>query len=175
MAGGSASPSIVNHVVSLSGRDAALSWYAEVSLHTGLVLPEDGAFHIGVTRDDPPATDAGIDQSAGGVAYRHFGSIVDGGGFLATVGDAPALVAGDVVGIAVKAGKLWMSLNGSWILSGDPSAGTGELTTLDAGTYFIASCGGASAESSRWKPILRTATFQLVYTVPTGCVPFAEA
>lgn len=45
---------------------------------------------------------------------------------------------GDVIMWACDSatGEVWVGVNGTWLNSGDPTAGTGEVATLAAGTYY---------------------------------------
>ena len=53
---------------------------------------------------------------------------------------AGSLPAGTIVGIAFDAdsGKIWFSIDGTWLNSGNPAAGTGAVySSIPAGTYFF--------------------------------------
>ena len=60
---------------------------------------------------------------------------------------------GDRIGVAMDTatGKVWYSKNGTWI-SGDPGAGTGQTSTVSAGTYYfvagIYTCNTGAATTS---------------------------
>jgi hypothetical protein len=68
-----------------------------------------------------------------------------GGAFAYNNGGTTALGAGltnngDVASLAVDfdAGKIWFALNGTWVLSGDPAAGTGETFSFTPNTPLFA-------------------------------------
>jgi hypothetical protein len=76
-----------------------------------------------------------------------------------------ALSANDVIMIAHKEGKTWFGRNGTWINSGDPANGTGNLgTTLTNEMCFAISLRGTTA------PILNINFGQrpFAYTAPSG-------
>lgn len=73
---------------------------------------------------------------------------------------------GDVLGVAVdlSAGKIWFAKNNTWILSGDPAAGTNATwTTLPASALYpaVRFSGGGVATA-------RFASADLGYALPSG-------
>lgn len=104
--------------------------------------------------------------SAFGIGYRRPGNIRINGSVVAT---GATLSPNDVIGFAVdmSSRKVWVSLNNTWIGSGDPAAGTGEQGTLSAGTYQP----HVSSESgSACKVTLNTSSGQFLYSPPTGFI-----
>lgn len=179
MALGTPSPSSTNHVVSLTGRAAGLR-YAELVYENGTFVPaEDGNFHFGLTRENPPQTTEPTGESTGGIAWRHYGSIVSDSGFPATTLEAPALTPGDIICIAVNFAtlKVWFGrvIAGvpTWVRSGNPAAGTGETATLVAGTYYLAACCGATSANFRFDVRIRTGASQFAGAVPAGFIAWA--
>ena len=54
-----------------------------------------------------------------------------------------------VLGFAIKGNKVWMHIGGTWINSGNPAAGTGQVATLSGGLYRFGITGyGGSASNS---------------------------
>lgn len=108
--------------------------------------------------------------SAYGLGIRAAGSLRNG--FTAVSGAvwaSAATVAGDTMMFAVDAtaGKVWLGLNGSWLSSGDPVAGTGEAYTYvpaTVGAVFPAIGVANTLGLSRFT--LKTGAFN--YSVPSG-------
>lgn len=73
-------------------------------------------------------------------------------GFGSAVGSLPTISQGDIIGVAIDMdnGKLYISLNGTYVNSGDPAAGTGNVASgLNGETIFpavsqISAAGGYS-------------------------------
>lgn len=77
-----------------------------------------------------------------------------------------------VVGVAVDftAGKVWFSVNNTWVAGGNPAAGTGEAFSGISGSYFpIASFYNGS---SVYLATIRTIATAFTGTVPTGFGPW---
>lgn len=100
---------------------------AHVAGGTVATLPQIGMISptLGVTTS--PTTNARIAIASNGRLYTGATTV---GGYMR------ALVAGDVIGVAVDAaaGTVWFSLNGAWV--GDPVAGTSPASTSAAGTWY---------------------------------------
>lgn len=104
--------------------------------------------------------------AAGTITYRSNGQVRNGSTVVATT---TTYTTGQTVGVAVDfdAGNIWFSLDGSWILSGDPAAGTSPATTftpsssLEALGWFDNVAGTKSLTA-------RFAGSQQVYTPPSG-------
>ena len=73
---------------------------------------------------------------------------------------------GDIVGVALDLdnGKMWFSVNGAWVLSGNPSAGTGQQVSGLSGVYVIAH-GSHGIES---KITVHPRSNLFAYTIPSG-------
>jgi len=99
--------------------------------------------------------------------YRNSGNVrelVDGAADVKASGITYGI--NDVIMIAVDfdAGKIWWGKNGTWVLSGDPGAGTNESWSSVSGEFFPAVSQTSDADSV-------TANFgatAFVYTPPTG-------
>jgi hypothetical protein len=78
-----------------------------------------------------------------------------------------AYVAGDLIGCAVDldSGKLWWSLNGVWIASGDPAAGTNPAFTGVTGDLFPA-VALSNSNASTWGTMF--SLDDQVYAPPSG-------
>lgn len=84
---------------------------------------------IGIIANNDSAIAANQNPDTG-VSYFQGGSVNLNGSSTGTT--LTALSTGDVVGVAYDAAtrKVWFSLNGSFLNSGDPAAGTNQITTL---------------------------------------------
>ena len=80
------------------------------------------------------------------------------------------LATADIMGCAFDAttGKIWFAKNNTWILSGNPGAGTSPNWTIPTGiTYFPAvNCRALVAVTARF------ASASFTYTPPTGFLPW---
>ena len=134
-----------------------------------IVYVTSGAFGDGVRDEYGLSRSVAFQEpSVTGIGYRRTGSIRING---ISVASGPTLAPGDVVGVFVKllSRKVWLSVNGVWIGSGDPVAGTGEQGTLSAGTYQP----HASSESgSPCTVTLNAAAANLAYAPPAGALPW---
>lgn len=179
MAAGIPSPSSTNHVVSVTGRSSGLRYFEILYANNTFVPSDHGEFNFGITRENPPQTTEPTSESAGGFAWRHFGSVVSDAGFQASIEDAPALALNDVICGAINFTtlKVWLGrvIAGvpTWIRSGNPAAGTNETGSIIAGTYYIAACCGATAINFRFDVRIRTGTAQFTGTIPAGFVSWA--
>lgn len=79
-------------------------------------------------------------------------------------GAGVTLATGNILGIAVDfgAGKMWFSKNGTWMASGNPSAGTNPALSSVSGTLFPA----CFSDTSGLVGVLTAGAFS--YTPPTG-------
>jgi hypothetical protein len=152
----------VRSVVSTTGFSAGKRYF-EIVFDSGSSYGDLVRHDLGVTRDKPVASGSSI--VGAGIGYRRSGKVQKGGSSVFT---ATALTGGDVVMVAfdIDAGDVWFGLNGTWLNSGDPGAGTNAIdTTMAAGTYYI----GASSESGAdLKTTMRVAAGQFSYSVPSG-------
>lgn len=141
-------------------------FYAEIVLTT---LSASNYPNIGIAESALLFTNAMAYASAG-----NYASIQPTPGFIYRNGayatSGITLTSGDVVNLApdLTANKIWIGKNGTYINSGNPSAGTNpSWTGLTAVAYFLAaycfSAAGAVAVAT-----LRTTSAQFGYTMPTG-------
>jgi hypothetical protein len=120
----------------------------------------------------------GFQNTAGGykAVYNNGYTVTDFGG---------TSNANDIMQVAWKDGKVWYGVNGTWLGSGDPSAGTNHVDTLPSGSMYapavISSLDGAdgaklnfgngyfgtTAISSEGTNASGIGKFE--YDVPTGC------
>ena len=112
--------------------------------------------------------DSGITASQNpntGVSYFQGGSVSLNGSSTGTT--LTAMSAGDIVGVAYDAAtrKVWFSLNGTFLNSGNPAAGTNEITTLteNSSGYSWACCPYSTATVT-----LNAGQRSFSYTPPTG-------
>lgn len=76
-----------------------------------------------------------VAATSGGVAYRGSGQKkVEG----SNSNYGSSWTSGDIIGVAVKDGKVWFAKNGTWQNSGDPAAGTNPAATGLSGDYVAA-------------------------------------
>jgi hypothetical protein len=151
-------PSITSHT---SGK-----WYAEIQYISG------NQYGTNI----PPAIAVGSDGSAGvGVLYQgnHFGTycyVLKGANGYSGPARTQA-VANDIIMIAFDIGtlKYWFGLNGTWLNSGDPAAGTNQEGTASmnaGGSRWFVGVGGNNSESSVW--ISSFLSGEMTYSIPSG-------
>lgn len=101
-----------------------------------------------------------IGAGTSSIGYSRDGSIIFGGSTILTVA---TWTDGDVVMGAYDAasGKFWVGKNGTWLNSGNPAAGTGNVGTGPTGTIFML----GSAFSSGQGMAIQTA---YTYAAPSG-------
>lgn len=82
----------------------------------------------------------------------------------------PVLEVGDVLGIAYDAynGKIWFSVNGVWILDGDPENGLNPTIEIQADLFPTVTLNSSSSSASTVDFI--TAVSSLNYDIPTGFI-----
>ena len=104
-------------------------FYAEIRLNLSAPAVVPAFLAVGLARGDPddPIFTAAV-TLAGDV-------IVEG----ATVGSIDPIVNNDVLGIALETatGEIWFSVNGEWILGGDPSARLSPVATLGNAEFYL--------------------------------------
>lgn len=121
---------------------------------------------IGVSRAGAPADyTSDLGQEAGEYGWYHSGNSYFAGAFGGVTG--ASFAAGDVVGVAVDFGtrRVWWRINGTWIGSGNPAAGTGQQVTYATGlgTIFAAVSANDGARLT-----LRTKSSEFSGSIPTG-------
>jgi hypothetical protein len=86
-----------------------------------------------------------------------------------TVATYTSLSSGNVVMMAVDLtnNKLYFGVNGTWVNSGNPAAGTGYVSTIIPGTYYVG-IGHASIGSQSTAASVNFGQQPFVYTPPTG-------
>lgn len=107
-------------------------FYAEIRLNFA-APPVDPAFiAVGLSRGTDLLPADPIDT----IAILLNGDVLVTGG---TVGSVSALATNSVIGIAIETatGKVWLSVNGTWILGGDPSARTGHLAAFGNDEFYL--------------------------------------
>ena len=90
-------------------------------------------------------------------------------GFGSAVGSLPAISQGDIIGVAIDMdnGKLYFSVNGTYVNSGDPVAGTGNVASgLNGETIFPAVSHLASANAITFVANFGQRAF--AYSAPSG-------
>jgi hypothetical protein len=136
-------------------------WYMEITLPTVGSFPVMGLVPVSKTTNMTTATYVG--EQANEISwFGGLNGIYQGASnILAT----SALSANDVIMIAHKEGKTWFGRNGTWVNSGDPAAGTGNLgSTLTDEMCFAISLRGTTA------PVINANFGQrpFAYTAPSG-------
>ncbi len=104
-----------------------------------------------------------------GPGHTDNGKVWDGSSWSASYGTP---VQGDVIGFAVFDSKLWISINNTWVNSGDPASGTGYV--LDNLPNDIMPCwfDEAGTQSAAFHYNFGQLGFQ--YTPPTGFKPLSS-
>jgi hypothetical protein len=110
-----------------------------------------------------------IGQYATGYSYTGLGRYVNNN---ATVATYTSMSSGNVLMMAIDltSNKLYFGVNGTWVNSGNPAAGTGFVATIAAGTYYvgIGSATGGTAQTTTASINFGQRPFS--YTAPTGFV-----
>jgi hypothetical protein len=144
---------------------------------TVVAADQPGSLQSGIISNGHAIVEAMLGElpGAAGLASPGFGGPMAGdavfyeNGNAAVAYDSPDWVDGEtVLGHAFDATtrKFWMSVNGSWLNSGDPAAGTGELCTMPAAAEFYAAYAFDVEQGA--------VRFQAPqYTVPTGFTALA--
>lgn len=157
----------ISNVVTVDGHSSGL-WYAEIVLDAATLASGGGVYpaDLGCGTQHPPSSGAACSQP--GFGYRKDGKIIKNGDQIGST--ETALSNGDRVNIAINltSGKAWLGRNGTWILSGDPAAGTNETTTIGAGTWYLGASIYANGTTENFKASVRTQNSQFTDTVPTG-------
>ena len=123
---------------------------------------------VGVQVDQTPFnSSAGF---PGAYTTNGFGYGADGNSFTNNgpqVAFGSSFTSGDVIGVAVDvdAGKVWMSKNGTWQASGNPSAGTSPAYTITAGTPLYGCVGSVNSAGTH---SMNFGQRPFSYTPPTG-------
>jgi hypothetical protein len=136
------------------------------------VIPTTITYHVpGIMRaDQSPPSSGGSYYPGGGlgpansVGYRSNDGDVYVGGVAVVAGATPS--AGDIIMFAFDAatGELWVGRNGTWLNSGDPAAGTGEVTTVSLSYSWVATLCDASTQDAE----INFGQRAFAYTPPSG-------
>ncbi len=112
----------------------------------------------GISRNNPESPRDSVAVSISGIAWVE-------GSFYSEI---DPIVDGDTVGVAVETatGKVWLSVNGIWLLGGSPDTLTGEIATLGPGEFWLG-FGLSSAIDALFTATLR-ATTPFQYSPPAG-------
>jgi len=129
-------------------------WYCEMTVSSSFGVP--GLVPAGFTGTYPGQTSNSWGWYGASSIYNNGGGI-----FGAT------FAANDVIQIAfdADAGKLWFGKNGTWLNSGNPAAGTGQIVSPGAGTWCFAAGGSVIGA------VTLTTNFgqrAFAYTAPSG-------
>lgn len=83
---------------------------------------------------------------------------------------SPGFSLGSTVMVAVKLPKIWWGVNGIWLDSGNPAAGTGAQYTNLAGTIYAVACMriGTSGDPNEVSQTANFGATPFVYPVPAG-------
>jgi hypothetical protein len=138
-------------------------WYWEVNCTTAVAAAD---VYIGVANALASKTGALGADNYGWAINHPSGTTLDWdhAGASTSFTDTGTIVTGTYIMVAYDAdtGKLWFGVDGSWLDSGDPAAGTGEVVTTDM------LVGPAASGSTDEGLTLRTETGDFEGTAPTG-------
>lgn len=159
------SPGGVANIPGNQGRSVGKR-YLEIKWDSGSTFHSLVRHDFGITRTYPSST-GGSDSADAGFAYRRSGHLFVQNSVAAATG--PALVAGDVVGIAVDftTGNCWASVNGVFT-QGDPAAGTGAVGAITLGGLYYPCLSCESGVTSF--ATLRVIANDFDYEVPAGFI-----
>jgi len=163
---GSSSYSIIASSIGvLSGK-----WYFEF---TATNVGSGGNLDIGILQDGNSFGGSGgsassIGQFATGYCYESNGTVYNNN---TSGGSYSSFTTNDVVQMALDLdnNKIYFGKNGTWQNSGNPAAGTGQIYSVSAGTYFAA-IGRASVSSQTGAATANFGQRPFTYTPPTGFV-----
>lgn len=137
-------------------------WYAECLVNVTSADSNFGVVNVSANLSSYVGSDAN------GVSYYTdgFGASIAEGGSSISYGSDTAVTAGDVLGIAldIAAGKVYFSINNTWMNSADPAAGTGGYAHSVSGPFYLAGTPGVAAAVLT----LRTGSSDFTYTPPSG-------
>jgi len=143
--GGGAAFYLVQSTFVLSGK-----CYWEYVVPASITFPRPGIMRAD---QSPPSSGAsywpgGASGPANAVGYVCGDGDVYVGGVAVVTGATPS--AGDIIMFAFDAatGELWVGRNGTWLNSGDPAAGTGEVTTVSLSYSWVATVCDASTQDA---------------------------
>jgi hypothetical protein len=126
-----------------------------------ITITADGNNAVGVAAAST-ATNTFVGGDSNSFGYYQAGQFLFGGG--PTTG-SPASFGSNIIGVCIKANKLYFSRQGVWQDGGDPSAGTGGIDIsgfIGSGLYPAASTSGLSVF------VLNTGGSAFNYPLPTG-------
>jgi hypothetical protein len=137
-------------------------WYFEITAGSTA-----NANTVGIANANMNVT-TGLGDNANGWGYSNDGYVYNNGSGTNT---SATWGSGDIAGIAFDAdsGKLWFAKNNTWVLSGNPSAGTSPtFTGLTGNTFFpaVSDYGGGSTSNL----VANFGQRPFSYTPPTGFV-----
>ena len=143
--GGGATFYLVQSTFVLSGK-----CYWEFVVPASITFPRPGIMRAD---QSPPSSGASYWPGGGSGPANSVGYVCnDGdiyvGGVAVVTGATPS--AGDIIMFAFDAatGELWVGRNGTWLNSGDPAAGTGEVTTVSLSYSWVATVCDASTQDA---------------------------
>jgi hypothetical protein len=148
---------------------ASGKWYFETTMATNVSASSD--FIVGISNLAGNLTTNYPGQASDSYAAYAYGSNialqkVNNNTFVNTT--ATQVASGDVIGIAfdLDNSKFWISKNGVWVDSGNPSTGANSLYTLASGSYIPSfRCSGGATNSSA---NINFGQRPFSYTPPTG-------
>ena len=136
---------VVNATGVCRGTLAAASgkWYWEIKQITTVDASNPIQYGIADTEDSPP-THSSLNNAL--IAYsdndaqksiKKFAAGTEST-VTATMGSFTSISANDIINFAFDAdtAKLWVGINGTWLNSGDPAAGSNEVASTNAGNFF---------------------------------------
>ena len=118
----------------------------------------------GVHNLHPDVSNGFSTNTNGGIGYDSNGYIRNFGTTIDYTSSYSYNSGSDILGIAVKDNKVWFSINGSWIASGNPSTGANPVITLSSTQTFVV---GSYGQGSRTF-IKNFGQRAFAYTPPTG-------
>lgn len=159
------------NVVTVVGHASGL-WYGEILLTSATAASSLYPCDLGCGTAHPPSSGAACSQP--GFGYRKNGKIILNGDQIGAT--ETALADGDIVMIAINLTtlKAWLGRNGTWILSGNPAAGTNETTTILAGTWYLGASIYQPGTTEQMTATVRTGAAQFTYSVPAGFTAWGE-
>ena len=134
-------------------------WYAEFCL-VGQRAIDPASSYFGIMKStalpagDAPYPDNGYvlaKDTASNTPYKYDGITPS----FATMSDSISTPVGFIAQIAFDAdnNKIWFGLNGTWLESGNPSAGTNHIYTVSTAYDWVFSAGRYTNDSTRWSEV----------------------
>ena len=140
--GGDKRTSISSMILPSTGKFYFEAYWNSYAGDSGIGFMDTNVMHTSTWRTDANGSPGGTQNTDGYAANDGPNYYVDGGGAVSLT--SPATTNYQQLAIDMDTGEVWYGINNTWLNSGNPAAGTGEVGTFDAanlanGLFFITS------------------------------------